>query len=401
MQGVPGVNTVPSHLSQFAAEVAHRFTEEHRSLATRWLERLKPMVTVEPNEIFPSVSLLDHIPDLIQRIGEYLGSADHEDIATNSAVVIKAQELGDLRFSQRASVHQILQEYELLGGILTSFLKEEIAARGLNPAALECIDLVNGIGRSIAVLRRATLDAFLTRHTEMLTAQSRQIEGFNRMLTHEVRQPLAVLRNVTYLLRHAPAERTDENLDALERNVTRLIAITQQLERVARLDSNLDNPVTQEINLTAAAASAARQLREMAEGKGVEIRVEPGLPSIVIEAARLELVLINLLSNAIKYSDPAKAKRFVDVKAAPAPPGSCAFTIRDNGIGVPANRVESIFGRFVRAHRERDVELDTRGLGLGLSIVRECLDALGGTITVESIEHEGTTFVVTLPVECR
>jgi signal transduction histidine kinase len=392
---------VPSHLSQFAAEVAHRVAEEHRGLAGRWLERLKPMVTVEPNEIFPSVSLLDHIPDLIQRIGEYLGSEGHEDIAANSAVVMKAQELGDLRFSQRASVHQILQEYDLLGGILTSFLKEEITARGLRPSGTECVDLVNAIGRSISVLRRATLDAFLSRHTEKLTAQSRQIEGFNRMLTHEVRQPLAVLRNVTYLLREAPSERTDQNLDVIERNVTRLIAITQQLERVARLDSSPDNPVTQEISLTAAATSAARQLREMAEGKAVQIRVEPGLPSIVTEAARLELVLINLLSNAIKYSDPGKAVRFVEVKAAPAPAGSCAFSIRDNGIGVPADRVENIFGRFVRAHGERDFELDTRGLGLGLSIVRECLDALGGTISVESIEREGTTFVVTLPVECR
>jgi two-component system OmpR family sensor kinase len=235
----------------------------------------------------------------------------------------------------------------------------------------------------------------------MLTAQTRQIEGFNRMLTHEVRQPLAVLRNITYLLRQVPSERSDQNLDALERNVIRLIAITQQLERIARLDSSPTSPVTQEVNLTAAAVAAARQLRDMAEGKGVEIRVAPGMPSIVTETARLELVLINLLSNAIKYSDPAKAARFVEVKGAAAASGSCAFTVRDNGIGVPADRVDSIFGRFVRAHHERDIELDTRGLGLGLSIVRECLDALGGTIAVESIEREGTSFIVTLPVECR
>jgi signal transduction histidine kinase len=392
---------VPSHLSEFTAEVARRVAEAHRTLAERWLNRLKPLVGVEPNEIFPSVSLLDHIPDLIQRIGEYLATSDHEDIAASSAVIMKAQELGHLRFSQRASVHQILQEYELLGGVLTTFLKEEMTTRSLKPAGTECVDLVNAIGRSISVLRRATLDSFLTRHNEMLTAQTKQIEGFNRMLTHEVRQPLAVLRNVTYLLRQAPAERTDQNLDVLERNVTRLIAITQQLERVARLDSNPDNPVTQEVNLTSAATAAARQLRDMADAKGVQVRVEPGLPSIVTEAARLELVLINLLSNAIKYSDQNKTDRFVEVCGAPAPDGWCAFSIHDNGIGVPADRVETIFSRFVRAHRERDLELEARGLGLGLAIVRECLDSLGGTITVESIEHDGTKFVVMLPVDGR
>jgi signal transduction histidine kinase len=108
--------------------------------------------------------------------------------------------------------------------------------------------------------------------------------------------------------------------------------------------------------------------------------------------------IVNLLSNAIKYSDPDKAQRLVDAHRAAAPEGWFAFAIQDNGIGVPADQVEMIFSQFVRTHSERDEELAVRGLGLGLSIVRESLDAMGGTITMESLETKGTMFTIALPI---
>lgn len=384
----------------FAGVVAERVIAEHRTLAARWLERLRPLLGVSPNDIFPSPTLLDHIPELIARIGGYLGTFDRADLEVSSEVVLKAQELGELRHAQRASAHQILQEYDLLGGILIAFIKEEIVRGGLSPSPAECIDVTNAVARAISVMRRATIDAFLTRYTDTITEQSKRLERFNRMLGHELQQPLAVMHNVAYLLKRIPAARTEDQFDMLERNVTRCVAITRQLEQIARIDATLDSPVTQQIDLTAAAALAARQLRELAEARGVKVRVEPGLPSVITEAARLELALVNLLSNAIKYSDPSKADRFVEVTSAEAPPGSCALTIRDNGIGIPPDRLAAIFGEFVRAHPERDAELAVRGMGLGLSIARDCLTAIGGTIHVESLEGAGTSFVVTLPMDC-
>ncbi len=60
-----------------------------------------------------------------------------------------------------------------------------------------------------------------------------------------------------------------------------------------------------------------------------------------------------------------------------------------------------IFGQFVRAHRERDDELAVAGMGLGLSIVRDCLDAMDGSIEIESVDTQGTTFIVTVPERFR
>jgi len=390
---------MPELASGFAELIAQRVIDEHRTLAARWLDRLRQLVAVKPNEIFPSPSLLDHIPELIASIGRFIGAYDHEDIAANSVVVVKAQELGVLRHAQHASVHQILQEYDLLDGVLITFVKDEIQRLGLRPTTEECIDMTSLLTRAIAVLRRSTIDTFLSHYTDTITAQAKQIEGFHRFLSHELRQPVAVLTTAAHLLKGHPSARTDDKFNLLARNVDRIIEITHQLEQIARIGPTRDNPATQEVNLTRVITGAARQLREMVESRHIDVRIAPDLPSITTDAARLELVLVNLLSNAIKYSDPAKAERFVEVCGAPASTGQCAFTIRDNGIGVPQDRIDAIFGEFVRAHSERDAELGVRGMGLGLSVVRECLDAMGGTITAESVEGTGTTFTVTLPID--
>jgi signal transduction histidine kinase len=71
--------------------------------------------------------------------------------------------------------------------------------------------------------------------------------------------------------------------------------------------------------------------------------------------------------------------------------------VEDNGIGIPAAQRAAIFEQFVRVHAHLDDELGSQGLGLGLSIVRECMDAMGGAVAVESVESEGTTFVLTWP----
>ncbi len=72
--------------------------------------------------------------------------------------------------------------------------------------------------------------------------------------------------------------------------------------------------------------------------------------------------------------------------------------VRDNGLGVTAAQVQHVFTPFFRAHAARDTELDVEGLGLGLSIVRDCADAIGASIHVDSSPGEGTTFVITMPV---
>lgn len=121
------------------------------------------------------------------------------------------------------------------------------------------------------------------------------------------------------------------------------------------------------------------------------------MPKVVIDVGRLELALVNLISNAIKYSDASKPERVVEVTAHTAGDGSCVLSVKDNGIGIPSHRIAQIFRRFTRAHSDQPEFESLAGVGLGLAIVDDCVSAMGGTITVESVEGRGTEFLVTLP----
>jgi len=94
----------------------------NQQLSERWLESLVALMPVDPQSVFSTNALLDHIPVLIQEIGKYVGAPANEDIAAKSVVIDKARELGQLRHRQHASVHQVLREYDLLGDILEQFL---------------------------------------------------------------------------------------------------------------------------------------------------------------------------------------------------------------------------------------------------------------------------------------
>ncbi len=84
---------------------------------------------------------------------------------------------------------------------------------------------------------------------------------------------------------------------------------------MARVRSSDDNAVVQTVSVTTVAQEAARQLREMAQARGVEVRVAESMPTLTVDVGRLELAFVNLLSNAIKYSDADKAERYVEVQA--------------------------------------------------------------------------------------
>jgi signal transduction histidine kinase len=387
-------------VTDFGDVVAERMRAEHRVLAGRWFERLLALIPVDAREVFPSESLLDHIPALILEISEYLRHPAEEPIAANTAILDKARELGALRHGQRASLHQVLREYQVLNGVVVTFLVEEIERSGAAPSAAESIVLVSRLNQAINVLSQATVEAFVTLYTNTIAEQKERLEQFTRVAAHEWRQPLSTLQVGISLLRRfdLDADRRERTLAAVERNVQSLVDLTLKLETVARVRDGGDNVVVQEIPATAIVQEAARQLREMADSRGVDIRISANLPTLTVDVGRLELAFVNLLSNAIKYSDPEKPERHVEVCEADTREGWCRLEVRDNGIGIPQYSLEKIFQRFERAHGDREERLHVGGLGLGLSIADDCVRGIGGYIDVESTEGQGTVFAVTLPL---
>ena len=110
------------------------------------------------------------------------------------------------------------------------------------------------------------------------------------------------------------------------------------------------------------------------------------------DRSRLKAVLGNLVYNAVKYHDVSKKKRFVQVSAE-IKENCIAVCVKDNGIGIAEEFKPKIYDMFFRASES------SKGSGLGLYIVKETLDRLKGSITCQSVENEGSTFEISVPID--
>lgn len=380
----------------FGRAIAARMQAEHRTLAARWLSRLDELLPVAEGEVFPTAALLDHIPALISEIAGFLSDGEGDEFAANSFVLDKARQLGELRYEQQASVHQLLREYRVLTGILVTFVEQETRVLG-DAAPGEVIAVLARVSQAVSVLQQTTVETFIAKYTARIDEQRRRLENFNSLVSHELRQPIGAIQFAFRLAESAGDPETRAGYrDVVERNLTRLVRMTDQLAMMSRLKPSADSAQTQLLPLELVAREVARQLRDMAQRRTVEICIPDGLPVVEVDVAAMELILVNLVANAIKYSDPDKPARRVEIMAE-CETAAYRLIVRDNGMGIAPEDLPRIFDRAFRAHAHRDQELGTDGFGLGLAIVHDCIIDKGGQVAVESRVGEGTTFVVTLP----
>jgi len=155
-----------------------------------------------------------------------------------------------------------------------------------------------------------------------------------------------------------------------------------------------ESPTREPVPVHVVLHEAAERVRGAADAAGIPLSVPPVATDLVVYGDRSQLVsaVANLLDNAVKYSERGDP---VEVEA-DAADGAICLSVRDHGIGIPSRDLERIFERFYRVDRARSRA--TGGTGLGLSIVRHVAQLHGGDVTVESIEGEGSTFRLRLPL---
>jgi signal transduction histidine kinase len=381
-----------------AKALADKMRASSDELTHRWLDRIGARVSLDPNRIFPTDALLDHVPLLILGIADYIENPERV-ILSEVPVVAKAMELGELRFAQGFDEYEVLKEYEIFGGILFSFLSrivddiEEPCSRG------ELLACAHRLFLAVALIQQATLTHYLSLVKERLNEREQRLRGFNRALSHELGNLIGTIAGAAEILELGTfsPEQQRTMTSMIVRNSTNMKVTLANLVELSRVGE--DARQSRHIALPGATAEVARQLRESARAHGVEIRLAPDMPAIEVSAAAFELCLSNLLANAIKYSDQRKDKRWVEVVASITTPddGGMAETVvevRDNGLGVPEDKRSELFGRFFRAHE--DVNSDIEGTGLGLSIVRDTVASLGGRAWAE-FREDGTSFFFTMP----
>lgn len=381
-----------------AGVLADRMRVERAALTRRWLDRIVERVAIDPNRVFPTEELLDHVPLLIDGIADYIADPART-VSADMPVIGKAMELGALRHAQGFDEYEIMKEYEIFGGILFSFLTRTVGELDQECSRAELLVCAHRLFQALALIQQASLTHFLRLMKEQLGEREARLRGFNRTLTHELRNRIGAVMGAAQLLEEIPAmpeEQRRRLLDVILRNASSMRGALDNLAELSKLDR--DTRQQRHVLLPRAVAEVARGLRDMARADGVEIRIGE-LPNVEIPAAAVELALTNLVSNAIKYSNRERSDRWVEIGvAAERADADCeiVLVVRDNGIGVPADKRAHLFERFFRAHENTVTGVE--GTGLGLSIVRETIESIGGRAWAE-FSDVGSSFSIALP--CR
>ena len=223
------------------------------------------------------------------------------------------------------------------------------------------------------------------------------LRRFTADASHELKTPLAVLRADVERAMHAPSNST-EQLVALEEalhETTRMADLVESLLTLARADEGRFDLLRESVDLNSLAHDVFETALILGEDAGLKVTM-PRADSCTVsgDLTRLRQLFLNLITNAIKYTPRGGEVELQLV----ATDNEALFTVRDTGIGIAAIDLPNIFDRFYRADRVRSRQSERGGFGLGLSISQWIAQAHGGTLTVQSRLHRGSTFTVTLPL---
>ncbi len=206
-------------------------------------------------------------------------------------------------------------------------------------------------------------------------------------IAHELRTPLAVMKANVEAMMDGVVENREEGLENIRLEVERLIKLVEGIEDITKAEASFFSGMDRvEIELREFLAGIAAKLMPLAVEKGLEMRIDSARPFMVVtDPDKFERIIQNIVTNAIKNTEKGgifiaygmeKLMFFVEV--------------RDTGAGIPEDRQQMIFRRFYRGE-------DSKGIGLGLAIVRELVDVMGGRIELRSRAGVGSTFKVFLP----
>jgi signal transduction histidine kinase len=388
---------------ELAATLSDSLRSAKQELVTRWLDRISARVAISTKRVFPTHALLNHVPLLIEGIAAYLKRPER-DIDAKAPVVAKAMELGALRHAQGFDAYELLKEYEMLGEIIFDFLADTAERIQDDVPRRDFLACWARVFQAIELIRQATMSHFLRLSAAQINERENRLRKFNRTVAHELKNNVNAIANASSMIGESWTDEAErQQFDAIvAKNADSLKRVLENLESLSRTQADARH--CRNVLLPEAATEAVRELQEAAKAKGVAVRIADDLPGIEVDAATVELCLMNYVSNGIKYSDGDKGDRWVTINASFEGPDTerdreVVIRVSDNGIGVPADKREQLFGEFYRAHDETVTEAD--GSGLGLSIVRETVESIGGRAWAEFPEGEGSVFAFSLPSRRR
>lgn len=218
-------------------------------------------------------------------------------------------------------------------------------------------------------------------------------------VVHELRTPLTSIRGYSKMLLLAEGidqEKKLEFTETIHREAGRLGQMINDFLDLARLESGRTHMAQEPVNMSEVISETLAVLQPQATERQISIalQVPETLPTIIGDPTRLKQVMVNLVSNAVKYNRDGGR---VDIEAKVGG-DELNVAVGDTGRGIAEEDLPHVFEKFYRID---DPEQQTKGTGLGLSIAKHIVEVHGGTISVQSVRGEGSTFSFTLPLPKR
>lgn len=297
--------------------------------------------------------------------------------------------------------HQLLEIPLIL--IMVGFGGLFLANRALKP-----IDKITQMAKSVRVSGDLTqridyrgaadeLERLATMFNEMLEALQKNFEREKRFTadtSHELRTPLTAIKGRLNVTLNYPrtTESYQETLQAIEKEVDRLMRLSSDLLLLSQLEQQHLNLPLESVDLSDLLAAIAEQVEPMTELNHIDFSTEIG-PNLHILGSPDHLIrlFLNLLDNAIKYTSQNGHVSFSTKLQGLA----VQVIVSDTGIGIPPKHRSHVFDRFYQVEQSRSNSQKGKGVGLGLAIAQEIVHRHQGTIEVESQLGHGTTFTVT------
>ena len=371
------------------------------------------VVDAEENQVLSSAEVLFHMDSgMRKRMDAFLKLPSGKGEYTWYPLYVDGKEIGKvyLRPLERIGMTPLKEEIFRRRGkefLIISFL---IAGGGaLILFVLFTIFLSNPIRRLTVSAERIASGDFSVhepvRHTRVRDEIDRLAETFNYMaealrredalrkhltsnIAHELRTPLTIIKGNLEAVEDGVITDSQAVISDIRTEIERIVSLVEGIEDITHAEASFfKKGIPEEINLQEFIESVASGIKEMIREKGLYLKTEG--PPIVVKSYpdKLHIILKNLLANAYKFCETGGIT-VTWGHGKKEESGSFYVAVDDTGIGIAQEKTSVIFDRFVKSKR-------STGQGLGLSIVKELTDVMGGSIEVQSKEKKGTRFTVT------
>ena len=221
-------------------------------------------------------------------------------------------------------------------------------------------------------------------------------------MSHELRTPLSAIIGYSELLREEMQDGTDAtslvpDMDKVEVNARHLLGLINDVLDLSKVESGKMDVYAEDFDVAEVVEDLASTVTALVDKKGnrLDLQLSPALGSMHSDLTKVRQVLLNLLSNAAKFTEAGTVTLSVRRHADAAGRDAVTFVVSDTGIGMTEEQLTKAFQRFSQADASTTRKFG--GTGLGLSLTKAFADMLDGTVSVESVHGQGTTFTFTVP----